>query len=121
MFADLVRESSTTTGTGTFTTLGATSGFRTFLAAYATGNEMVYTARNLAVPTEWEVGIGVVTSGSCSSSHAEARYAGSHGIVPVEMEIVPLRSPIASDALLTRLMRICRICASPGSDLTRMR
>lgn len=63
MLADRVKESSTTTGTGTLTTLGAATGFRTFLAAFGTGNRAYYVIENGA---QWEVGIGTVTSGFLS-------------------------------------------------------
>lgn len=56
---DRVRETSTTTGTGTFTLAGAATGFQTFSSAVGNGNTTYYTITN---NTEWEVGLGTYTS-----------------------------------------------------------
>ena len=55
---DRVRETSTTTGTGTFTLAGAVSGFQSF-SAIGSGNTTYYT---IADSSNWEVGIGTWTS-----------------------------------------------------------
>ena len=55
---DRVRETSTTTGTGTFTLAGAVAGFQSF-SAIGTGNTTYYT---IATSSDWEVGIGTWTS-----------------------------------------------------------
>jgi hypothetical protein len=57
---DRVKETSTTTGTGTFDLGGAVTGFETFVAGIATGNTTYY-AIFLQGSTEWEVGLGTVT------------------------------------------------------------
>jgi len=57
---DRVKETSTTTGTGTFDLAGAATGFETFVAGIATGNTTYYTIFNQGT-TEWEVGRGTVT------------------------------------------------------------
>lgn len=56
--ADRVRETSTTTGTGTYDLAGAVAGHRTFVAGIGTGNTCWYCATD---GTDWEVGIGTVT------------------------------------------------------------
>ena len=56
--SDRVKETSTTTGTGTYSLDGAVTGYRTFVAGIGTGNTCHYTAEN---GTDWEVGIGTVT------------------------------------------------------------
>jgi molybdopterin-binding protein len=58
---DRVRETSTTTGTGTFTLAGAVAGFQTFSSAIGNTNTTYYTITN---NTEWEVGIGTVGAGT---------------------------------------------------------
>ena len=55
---DRVKESSTTTGTGTYTLAGAEAGFQSF-AAIGDGNTTYYAATD---GTDWEVGIGTYTS-----------------------------------------------------------
>jgi hypothetical protein len=58
--ADRVKETTTTTGTGTVTLLGASTGFQSF-AAIGNGNTTYYTIAAQS-GTEWEVGIGTYTS-----------------------------------------------------------
>lgn len=59
--ADRVKETTTTTGMGTLSLAGAATGFRTFVAGIGSGNFCCYAIEN---GTDWEVGIGRVTSGS---------------------------------------------------------
>lgn len=56
--ADRVKETSTTTGTGTYTLAGAVTGFQSF-AAIGDTNTCYYTAED---GTDWESGIGTYTS-----------------------------------------------------------
>lgn len=62
---DRVQETSTTTGTGTFTLAGAVTQFQTFSSAIGNGNTTYYTAYT-AGGTDWEVGIGTVGAGTLS-------------------------------------------------------
>lgn len=60
---DRVQETSTTTGTGTFTLDGAVTGFQTFSSAIGNGNTTYYAI--VGTGLEWEVGLGTYTvSGS---------------------------------------------------------
>jgi len=62
--ADRVKETSTTTGTGTYALDGAVAGFDTFAVGIGDGNQCYYTVTDDA---DWEVGIGTVadpTSGA---------------------------------------------------------
>lgn len=56
--ADRVKETSTTTGTGTYSLAGAATGFQTFVAGIGNGNTCLYCAED---GTDWEVGVGTVT------------------------------------------------------------
>lgn len=58
VYADRVKETSTTTGTGTYSLDGATAGFQTFVAGIGTANTCFYCATD---GTDWEVGLGTVT------------------------------------------------------------
>lgn len=60
VLADRVKETTTTTGTGTVTLLGASSGFQSF-ATIGNGNTTFYCI-SAQTGTEWEVGIGTYTS-----------------------------------------------------------
>lgn len=61
VIADRVRETSTTTGTGTLTLDGAVTGFRTFGSAIGSGNTCYYT---ITLGADWEVGLGTVGTGT---------------------------------------------------------
>ena len=57
---DRVKETSTTTGTGTINLDGAVTGFDTFVSGIGDTNTTYYTIFNQGT-TEWEVGLGTVT------------------------------------------------------------
>lgn len=82
--ADRVRETSTTTGTGTLTLAGAVTGYRTFSAAIGNTNTTYYAISNTGL-NEWEVGIGTVAAGTLarttvlSSSNAGSLVTFSAG------------------------------------------
>jgi hypothetical protein len=61
---DRVKETSTTTGTGTFDLDGAVTGFETFVAGIATTNTTYYCIDHQGAYDEWEVGLGTVTDAS---------------------------------------------------------
>ena len=72
---DRVRETSTTTGTGTFTLAGAVSGFQTFSSAIGNTNTTYYT---IIGGTEWETGLGTVAAGTLARTTVlESSNAGS--------------------------------------------
>ena len=60
---DRVKETSTSTGTGTINLAGAETGYESFVSGVGTTNKTYY-AIELNSLGEWEVGIGTVTSGS---------------------------------------------------------
>ena len=60
---DRVKETSTTTGTGTLNLSGAVTGFETFVAGVGDGNTTYYAIVNRDAD-EWEVGLGTVTDAS---------------------------------------------------------
>ena len=61
---DRVKETSSSSGTGSITLGGAFPGYQTFNAAIATGSTVYYTIHNLTAgsDTEWEVGVGTFTA-----------------------------------------------------------
>ena len=61
VIADRVRETTTTTGTGSVTLGGAYTSFQTFSAAIGNANNTYYTIAS-ATSGEWEVGIGTYSS-----------------------------------------------------------
>ena len=60
VLADRVKETTTTTGTGTVTLLGASTGYQSF-SAIGNANTTYYTIAGQS-GSEWEVGIGTYTS-----------------------------------------------------------
>ena len=74
---DRVKESSTTTGTGTFTLGGATTGFQSF-SAIGNGNSTYYSIVN-ASTGEWEVGIGTYTASGTTLSRDTVLESSNSG------------------------------------------
>lgn len=72
---DRVKETTTTTGTGTITLAGAVSGFQAF-SAIGDGNETFYT---IAGGGEWEVGIGTYTSSGTTLSRTTVLESSNSG------------------------------------------
>lgn len=77
--ADRVKETTTTTGTGTVTLLGASDGYQSF-AVIGNGNLTYYTI-SAATGTEWEVGIGTYTSSGTTLARTTV-LANSSGTQP---------------------------------------
>lgn len=63
VYADRVKESTTSTGTGTISLLGNAANHVKFVTGVGTGLDCYYTIED-AVGQAWEVGIGTVTAGS---------------------------------------------------------
>ena len=84
---DRVKETSTTTGTGTFSLAGAATGFETFVSGVGTGNTTYYSIV-LDGTAEFEVGVGTVTDATpdtlsrdtvISSSNSDSKVDFSSG------------------------------------------
>lgn len=65
VIADRVRETSTTTGTGTLTLGGAVAGYQTFSSGIGNGNTCYYA---ITLDSDWEVGLGTYTSAGATLS-----------------------------------------------------
>ena len=75
-YASFVRETSSTTGTGSYSLNGAAAGYRTFAAGIGSGNTCPYAAGD---GTDWEVGIGTVTAGAPDTLARTTVLASSNG------------------------------------------
>lgn len=75
VLADRVQETTTTTGTGTYTLAGAVTGFQSF-AVVGNGNTTYYCATNNSA---WEVGIGTYTSSGTTLSRDTILASSSVG------------------------------------------
>ena len=74
---DRVKETSTTTGTGTFTLAGASTGYQSF-SAVGNGNTTYY-AIALQGGSEWEVGIGTYTSSGTTVARTTVLASSNSG------------------------------------------
>lgn len=74
--ADRVKETTTTTGTGTYSLAGAAAGFRTFVAGVGTTNRCTYCVEN---GTDWEINEGVVTDAAPDTLTRARLLASSTG------------------------------------------
>ena len=100
---DRVKETSTTTGTGTFDLAGAETGFESFVSGVGDGNVTYYAISNDGT-TEFEVGIGTVTDATpdtlarttvISSSNSDALVDFSAGTKTVFCTLPASRTPSA--------------------------
>ena len=100
---DRVKETSTTTGTGTFDLAGAETGFESFVSGVGDGNITYYAISNDGT-TEFEVGIGTVTDATpdtlsrdtiISSSNSDAAVNFSAGTKTVFCTLPASRTPSA--------------------------
>lgn len=77
VLADRVKETTTTTGTGTVTLLGASTGYQSF-AAIGNANTTYYTIAG-QTGSEWEVGIGTYTSAGTTLSRTTVLSSSNSG------------------------------------------
>ena len=75
---DRVKETSTTTGTGTLDLAGAQTGFETFVAGIGNTNTTYYAIFNQGT-AEFEVGIGTVTDASTDTLSRSSVISSSNG------------------------------------------
>jgi hypothetical protein len=75
---DRVKETSTTTGTGTLNLAGAETGYESFVSGVGTTNTTYY-AIELNSAGEWEVGIGTVTDAAPDTLSRDTVISSSNG------------------------------------------
>ena len=75
---DRVKETSTTTGTGTLNLAGAQQGFETFVAGIGNTNTTYYAIFNQGT-AEFEVGIGTVTDATPDTLSRDTIISSSNG------------------------------------------
>ena len=113
---DRVKETSTTTGTGTLTLAGAVQGFETFSSAIGNTNTTYYSIVN--ANGEFEVGRGTVAAGTLarttiiSSSNSDSAVSFSAGIKDVFCTLPASKAVILDSS--------GNIVANNGSNLTAL-
>ena len=75
---DRAAETSTTTGTGTYTLAGAITGWRTLVAACGDGAEVDYFVRDQAGGANYEVGRGTITDAGSDTLSRDTIYSSSN-------------------------------------------
>jgi hypothetical protein len=121
---DRVNETSTTTGTGTFTLAGAVTGFQTF-AAIGNGNTTYYTIV-LQGGSEWEVGLGTYSSSGTTLSRDTVLSSSAGGTTKVTFSAgtknvfcdYPAPKAVYGDATETAF--VAQIAASNGLIMNNM-
>jgi hypothetical protein len=114
---DRVKETSTTTGTGTLTLAGAVTGFETFSSAIGNTNTTYYAIVN-TVNAEFEVGLGTVGAGTLarttiiSSSNSDSAVDFAAGTKNVFCTLPASKSVILDSS--------GNIVANNGSNLTAL-
>lgn len=76
MHANRVRETTATTGTGTFNLAGAPAGFRSFVQAFGSGKTVFYVA---VLAAQWEIGLGTLAAGTPDTLARTQIIANSNG------------------------------------------
>jgi hypothetical protein len=121
--ADRVKETSTTTGTGTLNLAGAEPGYQTFVAGIGNGNTTYYAIVNRAT-SEFEVGIGTVTDAATdtlsrdtviSSSNSDALVNFSAGTKDVICTLPSEKSYVLDDAGDTTISADLSVTSISGS------
>ena len=104
-YADRVLETATTTGTGSFTTAGARTGFETFNTAFGTTASFYYAIIGVDgsdVPTgEWEVGIGSLSDATTLVRETVVQSSNSDAAVNFSAGTKLLFSTIPATAQMT--------------------
>ena len=77
-FADRIKETTTTTGTGTINLGGAVSGYQTFVQGLGNGHYTYYCIFNSGL-NEWEVGLGLVTDAATDTLSRDTVLSSSNG------------------------------------------
>jgi hypothetical protein len=114
---DRVKETSTTTGTGTLTLAGAVTGFETFSSAIGNTNTTYYAIVN-TTDGEFEVGLGTVGAGTLarttviSSSNSDSAVDFAAGTKNVFVTLPASKSVILDSS--------GNIVANNGSNLTAL-
>lgn len=119
VFADFVKETTATTGTGTYNLGGALTGFRTFVAGIGDGNTCYYAIND---GTDWEVGIGTVTDASPDTLARTSVIASSNSNSAVDWSAgtkdIYVVNPAAVVAAGLQFTRGCPTISESGTTRT---
>jgi hypothetical protein len=114
LLADRVKETTTTTGTSTLSLGGAVAQFQSFVAGVGNGNTCIY-AIAAGNGTDWEIGIGTVTSGSPNTLSRGTILASSNSGSAISLTGT---STVWSDAAAPLINKILNPMSAPGGRLS---
>jgi len=100
-FADMVRETSTSTGTGAFVLGGSTPGHRRFADAVPTATRFHYAIAGVTHEAEWEVGQGEFASGALIRT-AVLASSGDNGALDFSEGLKTVTLTVAADWFAAR-------------------
>jgi len=118
-FANRVKETSTTTGTGTLSLAGAVTGFRTFVAGHGTGNDAIFMVESEDL-TEWELVRGTVTDATPDTLSRDTVILSSNANALVSFTKALTVYSVAPAEWLPLLHTKGDLAASTGSAATRL-
>lgn len=97
LIGDRVKETSTTTGTGTLTLAGAATGFRTFNDAFGTNVYFYYVIQD-GNGTAWETGRGYLSTSTTLVRDAVHRSSNSNNAISLSATTHTVFSTLTEDA-----------------------
>jgi hypothetical protein len=112
--ADRVYETSTTTGTGSYTLAGAVSGFRTYASAVG-NNQCPYIA---TMGTQWECGIGTLSGSSLARTVLLSSSTGS--LISWGVGTKEVRLDVPASVLMMLYQNAPRWAGTLGGSATAM-
>ena len=124
LLADRVKETTTTTGTGTIALAGAPAGFQSFNTAFSNGSLVYYVIQSNA---DFEIGIGTTGAGTLArttvlqSSNADALVPFAAGVKDVFCSYVADRAVTTSDASTLTNKTIDDYTNNVGANSTHFR
>lgn len=96
-----VKETSTTTGTGTVTLAGAVAGYQTFTSVFANGTVVRYCIAG-QTGTEWEVGQGTMVTTTTMSRDTVEASSNSNALVSFSAGTKDVFNTITATGEVTR-------------------
>lgn len=97
MYADLIKETTTTTGTGNITLAGAATGYATFTSQFVAGDTVSYA---ILSATEREVGTGTMLTTTTFSRDEVLYSTNSNALVNFSAGSKDVICSVAADHLL---------------------